>query len=97
MVKIKVLPNQTAYDIALQEYGNVAGINWLIEDNNFTAVAPQLTAGDTLNIRFSEIVQSAKEVATSSKNIDNITNLIATEVQRRQGLGYFILNKDKLT
>jgi hypothetical protein len=47
-------PGQTAFDIALQEYGSVEGLRWLMEDNTINSqqiVVPQTVTGETLVIR----------------------------------------------
>jgi hypothetical protein len=47
-------PGQTAFDIALQQYGSVEGIRWLLEDNPINGgliVVPQTVTGETIAIR----------------------------------------------
>lgn len=48
------LPGQTAFDVALQEYGDIAGLRWLMNDNQqngyLLVISPNVT-GFTLNIR----------------------------------------------
>jgi hypothetical protein len=59
MKNITGLPGQTAFDIALQEYGDVEGIRFLLEDNTVSTqfvVVPETLQGLTIRIREGEII-----------------------------------------
>ncbi|HSW64988.1 MAG TPA: hypothetical protein VLH56_17000 [Dissulfurispiraceae bacterium] len=49
MKRITVKTGQTAFDIALQEYGHPEGVLWLSDDNNLDGL--QLASGQELIIR----------------------------------------------
>ena len=49
MKRITVKTGQTAFDIALQEYGHVQAVLWLSEDNELDAL--EVTPGQQLLIR----------------------------------------------
>lgn len=54
MSTVKGLPGQTIFDIALEQYGDVAGLRFLLEDNDINGelvVVPQTVTGQTLTIR----------------------------------------------
>ncbi len=54
MTTVKGLPGQTIFDVALQQYGDVAGLRYLLEDNNINGelvVVPQTITGQTLVVR----------------------------------------------
>lgn len=49
--EIKVLPQQTLGDVAMQEYGQYEGINYLVEDNDLDGYESSLFEGMVLKIR----------------------------------------------
>jgi hypothetical protein len=52
MTKYIIKEGQTLLDIAVQKYGSVEGIQYLLEDNaSITEVTDELKSGDTLIIR----------------------------------------------
>jgi hypothetical protein len=51
MKTIQVLPRQTLWDIAIQEYGSVMGAPLIVKDNKLNGYMPTLTPGQTLKIR----------------------------------------------
>ncbi|MGB1294854.1 MAG: hypothetical protein ACPG6V_05190 [Flavobacteriales bacterium] len=72
----KINPNQTLFDIAIQFYGNIEGVSWLLEDN------PEINIGDEFTeIRIrdeyinKDIVQYLKQkninIATKTKQENN--------------------------
>ncbi|MFC0182511.1 hypothetical protein SAMN04515674_101471 [Pseudarcicella hirudinis] len=42
-MKYQVKQKQTLYDVALQFYGDIAGVQWLIEDNALTSLTDPIT------------------------------------------------------
>lgn len=47
-------PGQTVFDIALQQYGSLEGLRWLLEDNEINGqqiVVPETVTGQTITIR----------------------------------------------
>jgi hypothetical protein len=50
MKKVKVLNNQTIWDIALQEYGDVTGVFQILTDNPSIDLDTDLTEGTILYI-----------------------------------------------
>jgi len=63
MKRITVKTGQTAFDIALQEYGHPQGVLWLSEDNNLDAL--EVTPGQELLLR-DEVME--RSVVTYFKN-----------------------------
>lgn len=55
MNKVTVKNDQTIYDIAVQEYGSIEGIFWLMEDNPELNLQDDLVVGGQLLIRDSVI------------------------------------------
>ncbi len=51
MQTIKVKQNQTLMDVALQEYGDVFGVFWLVEDNQLNGITANIHQGEELLIR----------------------------------------------
>lgn len=50
IVTITVKQNQSLFDIAIQYYGSIEGLQWIIEDNDISLDA-DLEFGDELKIR----------------------------------------------
>lgn len=51
MKRITVQPRQTIFDIAIQYYGDVEGIDFLLLDNPSLSLNDSLSYGEKLNIR----------------------------------------------
>lgn len=48
---IQVKRNQTLFDIALEQYGNVEAVVWLVEDNQLNGVTDNIWEGQELKLR----------------------------------------------
>lgn len=82
---IEVKHNQNLFDIALQEYGNVAGCFWLVEDNDLNGITDNLNIGQELVVRDEVLNRLVKSHLT--------TEVIATGVDA-EGIGFWEINKD---
>ncbi len=51
MRSILIKTNQSLFDIALEQYGDVMGVYWLVEDNNLRSVVDVIEQGKALKIR----------------------------------------------
>jgi len=88
MQTIKVRKDQTLLDIALQEYGGVNGVFFLVEDNkNLIGITDSVFEGDDLLIR-KEIIN--KQMVSYLREYEIAT---AKEV-RGEGIGYWRIGKD---
>ncbi|HMN90463.1 MAG TPA: hypothetical protein PKD70_06220 [Saprospiraceae bacterium] len=59
MKNVTGLPGQTAFDIAIKQYGAVEGIRFLLEDNTISnqfVVVPETLQGLTISIRENQII-----------------------------------------
>lgn len=57
MKTVKTYPGQSLIDIAVQEYGDIAGVEYIIEDNNI-GISDYLSPGTELVIREDPINQT---------------------------------------
>ena len=51
MISYTVLPKQSLFDVAIEVYGDVQGVTWLVEDNNLGGATHPLDVGQKLLIR----------------------------------------------
>lgn len=59
MTGITARPGQTAFDIALQYYGNIEGIRFLLEDNSISSqfiVVSETLSGQRIEVREDEVI-----------------------------------------
>ncbi len=85
---IKAKHNQTIADIALQEYGDVEGVFFIVEDNpTLLGITDNLHPGEEIQIRDVRINGPMKEYLSQ--------NVIATaEKARGEGIGYWKIEND---
>ena len=85
---IKVRKNQSLFDIAIQEYGNIAGAFFVVEDNNLGGVTDNLQEGKALKIRE---VQGKDKRIRGFLSAEKITTVKGVE---GIGIGYWEINRD---
>ena len=85
---IKVRKNQSVFDIALQEYGNIGGAFFIVEDNNLGGVTDNLHEGKMLKIK--EIQGKDKRIRDflSTEKITTVKGVEGT------GIGYWEINRN---
>jgi hypothetical protein len=74
MSKIKVYEGQSIYDIAVQEYGSVEGLFYLLADNNLT-LDSNLKSGAELVVRDSIIKAAALVIKKNNQVVNNMAYL----------------------
>ena len=84
----KVRKNQSIFDVAVQEYGNIGGAFFIVEDNNLGGVTDNLHEGRMLKIR--EVQGKDKRIRgfLSSEKITTVKGVEGT------GIGYWEINRD---
>ncbi len=88
MRTIKVKKDQSLADIAIQEYGHVEGIFFLVEDNlKLIGITDNVFAGDDLLIR-DEIINNQMQTFLVDYDIATVKGT------RGEGVGYWRINKD---
>ena len=86
MRTINVKHNQNLFDIAIQEYGAVTGVYWLLEDNPFlSGVTDNVYADQELLIRDELKKKITRDYLRSE--------LIATGVEA-VGIGYWLIENN---
>lgn len=89
MKKIVVKNKQSLFDIAIQEYGNVEAVFWIIEDNDWIhSPVDIIEAGDELNIREQSMNFTTKEYL---KNYEVVSGGKSTHPE---GVGFWRVEKD---
>lgn len=85
---IKVKIDQTLMDIALQEYGDIDGVFWLVQDNtDLIGITDTLQEGQSLIIREEKIKPKMVEVLKSA-------NIATAGKARGEGIGYWVIGID---
>lgn len=59
--RVIVQPNQTLFDVSLQEYGSIEGAVLLMEANNLDGVTAELTDGQELIVPDEVLNEQVKE------------------------------------
>ncbi len=85
---IEVKHNQSLLDISIQEYGNIEGVFWIVEDNNLNGITDNVYPGYKLNIRDSVINSISKQFLSNKETIATVNGARGT------GIGYMILEQD---
>ena len=67
---IQVQEGQTLFDIALEYYGDISGLWWLLEDNNLN-FSDEIQAGQNLEVRDEIINRSARFFRGENRKINN--------------------------
>lgn len=89
MKVVEIKYGQSLFDIAIQEYGSVEGVFWLVEDNNLSGIVDNVYEGDTLNVRETII---NKQVITDLREKTIAT--LYSDKERAQGLGYMEIERN---
>ena len=85
---IKVKKDQSLFDIALQEYGHIEGVYFLVEDNSsLIGITDTLHGGDELSIRETKINRPMKDFLTPYE-------LATAKDATGEGIGYWTIGKD---
>lgn len=86
MRTIIVKLNQSLFDIALQEYGDVQGVFFLVDDNGLNSIDANVYEGDELQVRDEVIDKETKEYLEDHElaTVDNV---------RGKGIGYMRIEK----
>ena len=85
MTEYIVQPQQSLFDIAIEVYGDVQGVVWLIQDNGLMGVTDPLSGGQKLNLR--EVVVNGRVVNYLADFAPFQTINEATDVP--QGIGFW--------
>jgi hypothetical protein len=86
---IEVKKDQSLFDIAIQEYGDITGVFDIVEDNELKGITDNVYQGDKLKIK-DKIINNAMVNHLS-------TELIATvKGVRGDGIGYLIIGVDNI-
>lgn len=89
MRNIEVKYGQSLFDIALQYYGSIEAVFWIVEDNNLNGIVDNVYEGDTLQIR--DTVMN-KQIVTELSKVAVAT--IYNESDRASGIGYMQVERD---
>ena len=89
MRNIEVKYGQSLFDIALQYYGSIEAVFWIVEDNNLNGIVDNVYEGDTLQIR--DTVMN-KQIVTELSKVTVAT--IYNESDRASGIGYMQVERD---
>lgn len=88
MRSITVKINQSLFDIALEQYGSIEGVYWLVEDNELlTGITDNVFPTDTLLIR-DEVINNKAQKYLSDYDITTV------EDARGSGIGYMRIGID---
>ena len=88
MRTIKVKKDQSLADIALQQYGHVEGVFFLVADNrHLIGITDNIYHGDELLIR-TENINSPMQIFLSDYDIATVKGA------RGVGIGYWSINQD---
>jgi hypothetical protein len=86
---IEVEHNQSLFDIAIQEYGSVEAVEWLVEDNDWIySVVDIIEAGDMLKIR-NEVVHTP--IRDELIHYELVSGGVETHPE---GVGFWRIEKD---
>jgi hypothetical protein len=89
--KVIVQSGQTLFDIALQEYGSIAGVFQLADDNGIDNITDELAVGSVLIVSDEFIVN--KNIVDFYKN-NRITSATALSNNQLQGIGFWAIGVD---
>lgn len=89
MRSIEVKYGQSLFDIALQYYGSIEAVFWIVEDNNLNGIVDNVFEGDLLQIR--DTVMN-KQIVTELSKVTVAT--IYNESDRASGIGYMQVERD---
>lgn len=84
MADYKILPKQSLFDIAIEVYGDVQGVVWLIQDNQLLGPTDPLTPGAKLTVRPAAINARAVVYLADFAPFNTIT-----EADVPQGIGFW--------
>lgn len=88
MRDITVKPNQSLFDIAIQEYGNIEGVFHLVEDNeSLTGITDNVFAGEVLKVRDNAINKRMVEFLRPHE-------IATVKDARGEGIGYMRVGID---
>lgn len=89
MRNIEVKYGQSLFDIALQYYGSIEAVFWIVEDNNLNGIVDNVYEGDSLQIRDTLM---NKQIVTELSKVTVAT--IYNESDRASGIGYMQVERD---
>lgn len=87
MRTISVKKDQSLFDIALQEYGDVEGVFWLVTDNKLNGVTSNVFKDQELLIRDEVINRNMKEYLSQF-------DIATVKGARGIGIGYWQIGGD---
>jgi hypothetical protein len=79
---------QSLFDIALEYYGNIQGVFWLVEDNELNGITDNVFEGDPLLIR-DEILNNNIVEALKVYSVATIFDI----EERAEGIDYMIVEQ----
>ncbi|MBY0244932.1 MAG: hypothetical protein K2Q03_05705 [Sphingobacteriaceae bacterium] len=88
MRRIEVQYKQTLLDIALQEYGSIDGVYWLVEDNGLDSIIDNVAVGQLLIIR-NDVVNMGMRNFLQTYKVST-----ADEQTQATGIGFWVLEQD---
>ena len=86
-----VLEGQSLFDIALQTYGHVEGIHWLLEDNPGISLTHRLKVGQVLVLRSEVINRPQRDYLAHFGPLQTID-----EQDRPVGINYWYLEEYRI-
>ena len=90
-MKYTVSEGQSLFDIAIEVYGQVEGIHWLLEDNPGISLTHRLKVGQVLALRSEVINQREVDFLKDFAPFQTIE-----EQDRPVGVGYWYLEEYKI-
>ena len=92
MTTYAVLPQQSLFDIAIEVYGDVEGVFWLLDDNPaLGGITHRLRPGQPLNIRDQQLNPRQAVALAEFGPFQTID-----EVDRPVGIGYWHLDEYRI-
>ena len=90
-MKYTVSEGQSLFDIAIEVYGHVEGVFWLLDDNPGISLTHRLKVGQVLSLRSDVINQRQKDYLIDFAPFQTIE-----EQDRPVGVGYWYLEEYKI-
>ena len=92
MKQINVQQGQTIWDLAIQYYGDIQAVFWILEDNVRLGLNSSLIAGSSINIRTNTINQPLRDYLLTKNAVPNSFDQFSLSAP--EGIAFWGINED---